>query len=87
MVVESTFTFILYLTDCSDGGETVFLRRLSDKKSSKDPQIGIDEDSSNIIARVSPKRGRLLIFPHEAPHAGAPVGREVPKLFLRGELC
>ena len=87
MVVESTFTFILYLTDCSDGGETVFLRRLGDKKSSRDPKIGVDEDSSNIISRVSPKRGRLLIFPHEAPHAGAPVGREVPKLFLRGELC
>ena len=31
MIVESTFTFILYLTDCNDGGETVFLRRLSDK--------------------------------------------------------
>ena len=87
MIVESTFTFILYLTDCNDGGETVFLRRLSDKMDCRNPKSGIDEGSSNIISRVKPKRGRLLIFPHDAPHAGAPVGQEVPKLFLRGELC
>ena len=62
MIVESTFTFILYLTDCNDGGETVFLRRLSDKMDCRNPKSGIDEGSSNIISRVKPKRGRLLIF-------------------------
>ena len=28
MLIQSTFTFILYLRDCNDGGETVFLERL-----------------------------------------------------------
>ena len=43
------------------------------------------EDGSWIMASVSPRRGRLLVFPHNCPHAGLPVTC-VPKLFLRGEL-
>ena len=41
MIVESTFTFILYLTDCKDGGETVFLRRLSDKRIAGIPKVAL----------------------------------------------
>ena len=28
LAIESTFTFILHLHDCNDGGETVFLKKL-----------------------------------------------------------
>ena len=38
-----------------------------------------------VLATVSPYRGRLLVFPHQCPHAGLPV-INAPKLFLRGEL-
>ena len=38
-----------------------------------------------VLASVSPRRGRVLIFPHACPHAGRAV-QDVPKLFLRGEL-
>ena len=34
---------------------------------------------------VKPLRGRLLVFPHECPHAGRPV-IDTNKLVLRGEL-
>ena len=32
----------------------------------------------------APRRGRVLVFPHDCPHAGRPVV-DVPKLLLRGE--
>lgn len=37
------------------------------------------------LADVKPVRGRLLVFPHDCPHAGRPV-IFAPKLVLRGEL-
>ena len=43
------------------------------------------KDNPNVLASVSPKRGRLLLFPHVCPHAGLEVV-DAPKLFLRGEL-
>lgn len=88
--ILSTHTFILYLTDCEEGGETVFLRSM--KKS----VLENNEDGNysnahvllgppdNLITSVKPKRGRLLLFPHNYVHAGLPV-KSVPKLLLRGE--
>ena len=78
---RSTHTFLLYLADCSTGGETVLLHDLNAYK------LRADENgrAENVIAAVKPKRGRLLIFPHVCPHAGVAVV-EVPKVLLRGEL-
>eukprot|EP01065_Artemidia_motanka_P010837 TRINITY_DN15811_c0_g1_i1.p1 TRINITY_DN15811_c0_g1~~TRINITY_DN15811_c0_g1_i1.p1 ORF type:complete len:705 (+),score=235.88 TRINITY_DN15811_c0_g1_i1:61-2175(+) len=67
---RSTHTLILYLTDCDGGGETALLPELSDE--------------ATPIARVTPRRGRLLLFPHDCPHMGCPV-TVPPKLLLRGE--
>jgi len=75
--LASTFTFILYLTDCTNGGATNLLRCVCPKKG--------DLAGGNILARVEPKRGRLLIFPHVCPHEGEKV-IHVPKLLLRGEM-
>lgn len=70
---RSTHTFILYLSDCCEGGETVLLQELSGK-------------SSNIeLAKISPKCGRMLLFPHSCPHKGNAVV-DVPKLLIRGEI-
>ncbi len=69
--VRSTHTFIVYLNDCDEGGETCLLEDLS--------------NSSGILASISPKRGRLLLFPHNCPHEGKEV-LTVPKLLLRGEV-
>jgi 2OG-Fe(II) oxygenase superfamily len=71
---RSTHSFLLYLTDCSIGGETVLLGGLS------------GEERLNRLAVVKPKCGRLLIFPHQCPHEGLQV-EDVPKLLIRGELC
>jgi len=71
---RSTHTFILYLDGCREGaeggGETVLLHEAK----------GEEE-----WARVAPKRGRLLVFPHMTPHMAREVTR-IPKLLLRGEL-
>ena len=40
--------------------------------------------SGQVLARVEPRRGRLLVFPHACPHAGLAV-IDAPKLLLRGE--
>jgi Rps23 Pro-64 3,4-dihydroxylase Tpa1-like proline 4-hydroxylase len=68
---RSTHTFILYLTDCAEGGETALLRDL--------------QPSSEVITKVFPRKGRLLLFPHACPHEGGKV-ISTPKLLLRGEV-
>lgn len=68
----SRCTFILYLTDCAAGGETVLLKEL----------VG-----GHALAEVMPRRGRLLLFPHDCPHLARDVVAEgLPKLLLRGEM-
>ena len=48
--------------------------------------------SSNLLVSVRPRRGRILVFPHVAPHEGRPVllgSTSEPtnsKLLLRGEV-
>jgi len=73
---RSTHTFILYLRDCDEGGETALLRELSPDGPSAQHEI---------LAKVHPKRGRILLFPHACPHAGMEV-ISTPKLLLRGEV-
>ena len=71
--LRSTHSFLLYLTNCEQGGETALL----------DAVAGA---GSNIaLATVKPKRGRLLLFPHRCPHKGLLV-EDVPKLLIRGEV-
>jgi 2OG-Fe(II) oxygenase superfamily len=70
---SSSHTFILYLYDCESGGETSLLRDLS------------CDDRNEILAKVSPRRGRLLLFPHSCPHEGNEV-IDVPKVLIRGEV-
>ena len=72
IVLRSTHTFILYLTDCYNGGATRLLRDVS------------GEGLENTFATVQPRRGRLLLFPHNTPHEGLEV-LDVPKILLRGE--
>ena len=68
--LRSTHTFILYLTDCENGGGTALLKQL------RDPRV---------IVVAQPRRGRALIFPHLCPHSGLEVV-SAPKLLLRGEV-
>lgn len=70
---HSTHTFILYLFDCNEGGETLLLGAES----------GDGRDVT--LARVSPRKGRLLLFPHACPHEGNEVV-DVPKVLVRGEV-
>lgn len=74
---RSTHTFILYLHDSEDGGETALLKELS-----SDGPYAYHE----VIVKVKPCRGRLLLFPHACPHEGMEVV-STPKLLLRGEVA
>ena len=69
----STHTFMLHLNSVTDGGgETAFYAEAKEK--------------STALAFAEPSSGRLVIFPHNRPHAGLAVKRREEKLFLRGEL-
>ena len=70
----STHTFIIYLRDIDEGGETRLLERL--------PPLGVNGIP---VSSVKPKRGRLFCFPHISPHEGGMVV-DVPKILLRGEI-
>ena len=59
----STHTFILYLTDCAAGGETVLLEAIA--------------QPSGVVATVTPKKGRLFVFPHAHPHMAREVVAEL----------
>lgn len=67
---RSTHTLLIYLATCSVGGETVLLESLG--------------PGARVFATVQPRRGRMLIFPHDCPHKAEPVV-EVPKVVVRGE--
>lgn len=92
----STHTLILYLSDCERGGETALLRSISKLKETTS-SAGISEDSdldvsttaflrSGDLARISPRVGRLLLFPHKCPHEGLAIYSSDPKVLLRGEV-
>ena len=78
---KSTHTWILFLSDSSQGGATQFVDRIHTGTESKQHT----DSTIEILASVSPKRGRLLIFPHQTPHAGEKTGTSF-KLLLRGEM-
>jgi hypothetical protein len=66
---------VIFLTDSDDDG-TGATQFVSDVTSS--PPV--------VLAQCAPARGRLLVFPHCQPHAGAVTG-PVSKVLLRGELA
>jgi len=74
---QSSHTFLLYLSDCQQGGETTLLRELTPP--------GRDGEEAEALATVSPRRGRLLLFPHRCPHRGEKAV-DLPKLLVRGEV-
>ena len=74
---RSTHTFILYLNDCEQGGETALLQKLSEDGPQAFHQV--------IEPPTRPRRSRLLIFPHACPHQGMKV-ISTPKILLRGEI-
>ena len=77
--VGSTHTFILYLVTCASGGETALLA------DARVPSGAEGAAGAEALADVQPVRGRLLVFPHDCPHAGRPVA-DAPKVVVRGEL-
>ncbi|MFC4764732.1 2OG-Fe(II) oxygenase [Dyella koreensis] len=74
---RSMLTFMVYLTDGDDfeGGDTLFY--------AAGPQAG--EGKSNLVARVRPHAGSLIVFDHSIWHAGEEVTRGV-KHVLRSDL-
>ena len=99
--VRSTHTFLLYLRDCATGGETALRKWMREPcvhtacSSLAYPQPKAEGMAGSIsinfaaaeasIAKVAPRRGRLLVFPHLCPHEGCEVV-STPKILLRGEL-
>jgi hypothetical protein len=77
--LQTTHTFLLYLRTCESGGETALLREV------KNDVGAAGAETAHSLAEVKPVRGRLLVFPHDCPHAGRPVV-DTNKLVLRGEL-
>ncbi|GAX09945.1 hypothetical protein FisN_11Lh067 [Fistulifera solaris] len=69
--IRSTHSFLLYLFDCDEGGETTLLQDLSR-----------DEIA---LTSVKPRKSRLLCFPHACPHKGEETV-DLPKLLVRGEV-
>jgi hypothetical protein len=82
--VRTTHSFLLYLTDCEYGGETLLLEaKPGDAKLAA--AGGVAPGERHVLARSAPRRGKLLIMPHACPHSAAPVV-SAPKLLIRGEM-
>jgi len=99
LLLTSTHTFIIYLTDCQEGwGDTVLLNSMKSSilasTDTSNPNLSgaavassytsYTGPESNIIRSIQPKVGRLLLFPHSCPHSGLPVQKDC-KLLIRGE--
>ena len=98
--VRSTHTMLLYLQDCTDGGETALWTKREKKKTGKlQPSsvaekrlekfsrhaLGHTDFNAGVLERVKCIKNRLLIFPHPCPHEGCLV-RLQQKICLRAEL-
>ena len=85
---RSTHTFLLYAGDyVGDGGETLLLEaKPGDAALAR--AGGLAAGPRATLARVAPRRGRLLLMPHACPHAAAPtaVSAHDLKVVVRGEL-
>jgi len=81
---RSTHTFLLYLSDCSNGGETTFLE-CREGDAALAAHGGMAPGPRDVVGKVLPKRGRLLLMPHACPHLAAPT-YDVPKVLIRGEV-
>jgi hypothetical protein len=80
---RTSHTFLLYLTDCEVGGETLLLSA-REGDAALAPAGGVAPGDRSVVASVRPRRGRLLVTPHACPHLAAATTS--PKLVLRGEL-
>lgn len=80
---RTSHTFLLYLNDCEVGGETLLLSA-REGDAALAPAGGVAPGDRSVLARVRPRRGRLLVTPHACPHLAAATTS--PKLVLRGEL-
>lgn len=87
--LTSTHTLLLYLTDCRKGGETLLMTECTKELPPNDIYEYDKEGKANdtvVLYATQPRRGRILLFPHATPHAGATVV-DVPKICLRAEVC
>lgn len=82
--LRSTYTFLLYLEDCIEGGETTLLECL-DADVGLASKGGLAPGSRAVVASVAPRRGRLFLMPHACPHSAAAV-LTLPKVLIRGEV-
>lgn len=86
---RSTHTFIIFLSDSVACAEQQPEDSIMAIESPKDGATLFVEDVTTspprVLARCPPQRGRLLVFPHSQPHAGALTGAR-HKVLLRGEL-
>eukprot|EP00928_Gymnodinium_smaydae_P020081 TRINITY_DN17756_c0_g2_i1.p1 TRINITY_DN17756_c0_g2~~TRINITY_DN17756_c0_g2_i1.p1 ORF type:complete len:865 (-),score=178.73 TRINITY_DN17756_c0_g2_i1:70-2637(-) len=81
---RSTYTFLLYLSDCDTGGETAMLECLPGDAALASSG-GVSPGPRAEVAAVKPRRGRLLLMPHACPHLAAPI-QAAPKVLVRGEV-
>ena len=85
----STHTFIVYLTHTEEGGETALLHRVDKgirhELEARNGRSCPQSDGERVIAMVTPRRGRILLFPHMTPHEARPC-LIPPKTLLRGEI-
>lgn len=84
--LRSTHTMLLYLTDCETGGETLLMKECLTSIPANYRQLqSLSSGAGAIVFATQPLRGRILLFPHALPHAGAPVC-SLPKICLRAEV-
>ena len=81
---STTHSFLLYLTDCDRGGETV-LHSCRPGDDALAEHGGVAPGARAVLAKVAPRRGRLLLMPLNCPHSAAPVV-DAPKVLIRGEV-
>jgi hypothetical protein len=81
---RSVATMLLYLSTCSEGGETTLYRKV--KKGKQQQQQQQQQQNNGIVESIRPVYNTVLIFPHGWQHSGDPVIID-PKIALRVDLA
>lgn len=83
---RSLYTVLIYLNDCSEGGQTQLLTCLDGASMTRPVDGARVARPEAILESVACRCGRALLYYHQVLHAGAPVGKNATKYCLRSDV-
>ena len=86
---RTLMSYVIYLTDCSNGGQTRFIKDNQEnipiwERNHNDWERRVNDDE--VLASVKPVKGRILLFDHRECHDVEEYLGDTPRVIIRGDI-